>query len=380
MQTVLLTGYPSVLAHRVLLELTSDAPRVGRVLVLVRSKAVDEARELLATLPAPRKVRVEMLEGDVSAIDLGLSGAEHRELVSCVSLVHHTAHVAYPGVDRETAEAGNVTGTREILEVCKSARARLVHYSTCFVSGDRRGLVRETELDEGQGFPSVIEETRARAEKLVRRYDDRVRAVIVRPSTIVGDTKTGAYDRLEGPYSLARMLLAPRAELGVALPGDRDTPVHVAPVDYVARAAVELGFDEAALGQTFHLTDPQPASVPEAFDAIAQLVGRPQLRGVVAPGVARAVMRTAFMQRLAPRPASLAATLSRRVRYASDNAQTLLAPRGISCPSLPTYLPVLVDFVQHRASRDAAHDSLPPSSRGPASELSAEAGEAADDA
>src|SRR5262249_36488156 len=154
--------------------------------------------------------RVLVLEGDVAAIDMGLSGAEYMDLARRVTLVHHTAHVAYAGVDRETAERVNVGGTREVLELARAAggAARVVHYATRFVSGDRRGVVRESELDCGQHFRTVIEETRARAEKLVERYATRVPITTVRPSTIVGDTETGAYDRLEGPYPLIAQLLS----------------------------------------------------------------------------------------------------------------------------------------------------------------------------
>lgn len=359
MHEVLLTGFPSVLAHRVLVELlasTTGANKVTSVFVLVRPKARDAARTMLETLSPSARARVTMLEGVVAAIDMGLSGAEYNDLCQRITLIHHTAHVAYAGVDRETAEHANVTGTREVLEIAKRTanRARLVHQSTCFVSGDRHGTVREGELDAGQGFRDVIEETRARAEKLIQRWADRVPAVVVRPSTIVGDVDTGVYDRLEGPYALATMLLSHRADRGVALPGDRDSAVHVAPVDYVARASVALGFTAAAVGRAFHLTDPEPCSVPEVFDAVAQLVGRPQLRGVLAPGVARAVMRSAFMQKLAPKPAVLAATLSRRVTYSTEGARDLLGPHGITCPGLLTYLPKLVDFARTRRDHQAA--------------------------
>ena len=133
----------------------------------------DKARAALAELPARDRGRVEMLEGDPASMDLGLSGAEVRKLASEVAVIHHCAAITYLGVERRVAEQVNVGGTREVLELAALAPSleRLVHWSTSLVSGARRGYVLEEELTAPAGFRNVIEETRFRAERLVRAGD-----------------------------------------------------------------------------------------------------------------------------------------------------------------------------------------------------------------
>ena len=69
-----------------------------------------------------QRSRVQLVEGDSAAMDLGLSGVELKQLASEVDRIHHAASVSYLGVDRPTAEQMNVGGAREILEFATRAR------------------------------------------------------------------------------------------------------------------------------------------------------------------------------------------------------------------------------------------------------------------
>ena len=60
---------------------------------------------------------------------------------------------------------------------------RLVHFSTCYVSGDRVGVVAEDELDAGQSFRNAYEETKYQAEKLVQKAKGQLPITIIRPSS-----------------------------------------------------------------------------------------------------------------------------------------------------------------------------------------------------
>src|SRR5271165_6004505 len=89
---VLLTGYPGMLARAVCREvLRSD--RRARVHAVVRSKFFDEARAALDVLGDEDRKRVNLLEGDSAAIDMGLSGSEHSALAREVTRIHHCAQV-----------------------------------------------------------------------------------------------------------------------------------------------------------------------------------------------------------------------------------------------------------------------------------------------
>ena len=137
-------------------------------------------------------------------MDLGLprprlQGARRRG-----HAIHHTAAVYYLGAKRELVERVNVDGTRTMLELaadCTHLR-RFVHWSTAQVSGARSGVILEEELDCGQRFRNVYEETKFRAERMVRDASRRLPVTILRPGIIVGDSKTGEIDKFDGPYYL----------------------------------------------------------------------------------------------------------------------------------------------------------------------------------
>src|SRR6201999_2227812 len=125
---------------------------------------------------------------DAAAIDLGLSGLEFKSLASDVTHIHHCAQVTHLGVDARAAEHMNIGGAREAIEMAATCDKLecLVFHSTAHVSGDRTGLVEEDALQAGQAFRSIVEETKARAEKVMRAAMDRVPIAVMRPATVVG--------------------------------------------------------------------------------------------------------------------------------------------------------------------------------------------------
>ncbi|MDP9033210.1 MAG: SDR family oxidoreductase [Myxococcota bacterium] len=348
---VLVTGFPALLARTVCSEiLRSDAQ--ARVVAVVRSKSLAEARSFVSGLPPDAGARVQLLEGDAAAIDLGLSGEEFKRLTREVTRIHHCAQVTYLGVDRQTAERVNVGATREAIELgvsCTKLECLVLH-STVHVSGDRRGTVLEEDLKAGQGFRSVVEETKARAEKLARDAMHRVPIAVVRPSTIVGDSRTGEVDRLDGPYLLILLIVTSPPEIALPLlPGRGDSLLNLVPVDWVARAAVAIGRDARGPGRTFHLVDPHPLPVRRVFELVARAAGRRVPRGSIPTHVARAILNAPGMDRVAKTPRALLEALTMSVTYDARGADELLGALGIEgCPSLEAYVDKLVASARDR--------------------------------
>src|SRR5258708_5381016 len=266
-EVTLLTGFPTLLARRLAWHILETEPRT-LVYAVVRPKFADDAQQFASIWPKSHRDRFVMIEGDAAAMDLGLSGAEFRSLASEVDRIHHAAHVTYLGVDQKTAQDLNVGGTNEILELARASRSLkcLVVHSTTEVCGDRTGIVLEEELEAGQHFPTFVAETRARAEKLARRAMSELPIAIVRPATIVGDSKTGEIDRVDGPYLLILLIVTAPAEIAVPLPARGDTPLNIVPIDFVVRASHAIGRDPRAPGRTFHLVDPTPVNAKRGFD------------------------------------------------------------------------------------------------------------------
>jgi thioester reductase-like protein len=365
---VLVTGFPSLPARRMCEELVRTRPGSGGTLVhaIVRSKFASEATAALDAMTPEERSRVNLIEGDAVAMDLGLSGAEYLALAREVDRIHHVVQVSYAGVDAKTAARVNVGGAREILEfadVCANLRC-LVFHSTAQVSGDREGRVLEGELKAGQRFRNVVEETRALAEKIVRGAMSRLPIAVVRPSIVVGDSTTGEVDRFDGPYLLILLIVTSPPDFPLPLPGRGGEPLNLVPLDYVVRAAHAIGMSEQAVGKTFHLVDPAPLSARQVFELVARAGGRPQPLGFIPANLTKALLRTPGIERFAKSPRALIETLGTNVTYDHSNTDRILEGSSIECPPFESYVDRLVGFVRKRLREKRAkseaevHDPL----------------------
>lgn len=347
-ETVVLTGLPTLLARRIAARVL-DAPR-ARLVAVVRPKFEEAARAFVDELPKEAASRVTLLQGDAASMDLGLSGLEFKRLASEVDCIHHAAQVTYFGVDERTAEAVNVRATREALELARAAAhlRAFVHHSTAYVSGDRRGLVLESELDRGQRPRNVVEGTKLKAEKIVRNAARDVPIIVLRPTTVIGDSQTGEVDRLDGPYLLVLLILTSPAEIAIPLPTHGEALLHLVPVDYVATASVTIGRDPRAVGQTFHLIDPSPLTVRRTFELVARAAGRRLPRGFIPANLTKALLRTPGLERFVKSPRAFLEQLVTPVQYSARNTEAILAGTGIHAPPFETYVDMLVAHVRER--------------------------------
>lgn len=360
-EVVLVTGFPAFTARRMALKVLASDPD-AIVFLLARGKFLDAARELAGSLPPDQGRRLEVIEGDVCDMDLGLSGPEYRVLAGEVTTVHHMAGIYYMGVDRATARRVNVQGTRGILELAAEAvrLRRICHWSTASVSGKRRGVILEEELDEGQGFHNFYEETKFEAEKLARGAQRNLPLTILRPGVIVGDSASGEIDKLDGPYYLLVLIATSAAQLRVPLPGRGTAPLHLVPIDYVIDAGYALSRDERAAGRTFHLTDPNPLPARRVYELVAELSQRKLARGFLPTGLARTLLRTPGIDRLARGPLSFLESFDMQCFYNSRHATALLEEVGVKCPPFDTYAENVVTFVRsvHAARRQKLEDEV----------------------
>lgn len=357
-EVVLLTGFPSFAARKMCEELVRTGPRT-LVHAVVQQKAEAEAREALDVLPLDQRGRVNLIEGDAASMDFGLSGAELASIAPEVDRIHHMAQVSSLGADRKLAERVNVGGAREMLEVaaaCKSLKCAVFH-STAHVSGDRAGLVLEDELDKGQEFRNVVEETLARGEKMMRAAMAKMPICVVRPTIVVGDSHTGEVDRFEGPYFLILLIVTSPPDFPLTLPGRPSSPLHLVPVDYYVRAACALGRDARAPGRTFHVGDPAPLTAKRVFELVASAGGRRTPRGFIPANLTKALLRTPGIDRLAKSPRAFLDALATPVSYSFANTSELLADTDVRCPPFESYVEGLVEYVQHRLREKRARDA-----------------------
>jgi len=166
---LLVTGATGFVGKVMLSMLLHRYPEIGKVFVLVRpgtggtaearffgkvaeSRPFDPLRQQHgARLDAFLRERCVPLAGDVSDELCGLSEEDLAALgpldavVNCAGLVDFNPSL-------ELAVDVNTLGARHASELCRRTGAALVHVSTCFVAGNRSGVVFEDEGIEGY-FP-----------------------------------------------------------------------------------------------------------------------------------------------------------------------------------------------------------------------------------
>ena len=371
----LVTGFPAFTAKRMIKKLLApkDDPVAGgrpkgprateppeelsKLYVLAQPKFAADAQRLLDTIPGHE--RAEVLVGDVCDMDLGLSSVEYHALSNELTWIHHLAGIYFMGVDDAMARRVNVTGTRTMLELARDCGRleRVVHWSTAMLSGDRKGTFYEEDLEAGQRFHNAYERTKYEAEKLVRAAMRRLPITVLRPGIIVGDSKTGEIDKLDGPYYLMVLIATNSSGLRLPLLGRGDAPLHLVPIDYVIDAAYHVGRHEGSAGKTFHIVDPAPLTARQVFDGVAEHANTEKPRGHIPRQIARAVLRTPGLSRLGRGPLAFVDVLDHAVHYDQTNTAHALAGTPLHCPPLADYLGVLVEHVLNVTRTAAAtHD------------------------
>ncbi|MCB1034654.1 MAG: SDR family oxidoreductase, partial [Acidobacteria bacterium] len=203
MAKVFFTGFPGFLGSELLprvLERLSEDTAVCLIQGKFRDLAETRVEELTAAHPAIEG-RVELVEGDITLPDLGLG--EAQELKAEVTEIFHLAAVYDLSVPRKVGMKVNVEGTRYLLDFAQGCPnlKRFQYVSTCYVSGRYAGIFRETDLEKGQAFNNYYEETKYLAEVEVQaRMKKGLPATIYRPAIVVGDSRTGATQKYDGPY------------------------------------------------------------------------------------------------------------------------------------------------------------------------------------
>lgn len=338
------TGYPGFIGKRLVRFLAEKNPG-STITLLVQPKFVKEAEAYLAPIRGTG-AKLQILSGDIVDMHLGLAGPEYQRLVDETTHLFHLAAISYLGMSREVARKVNVDGTRNVLELARECRKleRMVHFSTCYVSGDRVGVIAEDELESGQSFRNAYEETKYEAELIVERAKQHLPITIIRPSTVVGDSTTGEIDRFEGPYYLGMLLVLSPLVLPLPLPGNGVAPLNVVPVDFVVNATWVLAQKPDAAGKTVHLVDPNPMSARRVYELIAERSNKKLPRFTLSARATDLFLRLPGVEKLARPQRAAINYVNHLALYNCHQALELLDGSGVRCPPLNTYLDKLIDF------------------------------------
>ena len=350
-ELILVTGATGFLGIQLVRELLTQKPTATLALLIRNSAAQSAQQRADSFIPAADRSRVQVYSGDVSQPECGLDPAVYARLLSETTRVVHSAATVRFDHSLDEARRINVEGTRHVLDFASAAPGlrSFAYVGTAYVAGERSGLIREDELAVGQGYRNTYEQTKAEAEALVQSRLASLPGMILRPSIIVGDSKTGVTSSFKMMYWPLKIYAR---RLWRTVPGYSDAVLDIVPVDFVARAVTQLLFDEAALGCTVHL-----CAGPQASATIQQVARRameyfngPEPR-FIEPRFFFAIVRPLLFLSLWGRKRRVLRDgsayrdyFTMRMQFDTTNAERLLRPAGVNPPPVLDYLDRLFHY------------------------------------
>jgi nucleoside-diphosphate-sugar epimerase len=278
-----------------------------------------------------------------------MAGKRFVELARRIDVIHHCTCANYGGVFGEAERRWYVGSTGEVLELAAAGEGkltRLIHWSSALLFQPQNGRVTEGDTQRPNAFRSRADDMRYRAELLVRDNMSRVPTTILRPTIIVGDSKSGEMDKLEAPYALLQIVTNSPRDLRLPVPGSGDQPCHFVPIDYVIEAGLAIADNPRSAGRTFHISDERPSSVGHVFELIAEAADRPATGPSFTRNLAALLLHAPGLERISQVPRGFLDLLASEVFYDARNARELLAGTGIECPPVSSYIKTLVTRVR----------------------------------
>ena len=356
-QHSLITGFPGFIAARVvrsLLELTPETHKLHFLVLPAMKHIASERLEALEREDDRLVGRWEIVEGDITDPNLGFDQETYSRLTDTIGIVWHLAAIYDLAVAEQIAYKVNVSGTIHILDFCLACKnfARHNYISTCYVSGDRTGMIYERELDMRQGHKNHYEETKFWAEVEVQRRWEDIPTAIFRPGIVIGDSRTGETDKYDGPYYIFKLLHRLPSWLPLPNIGGGTSLVNLVPVDFVVEAMTHIGLAADAEQQVYQLADPNPMTAGDIQALALKLLDRPEPKGAIPSALVDNVMRSRNVEDLLGVPRESVVYFNHDARYDSTNTQRALRETSIRCPHLSSYLIHLIDYFLRNPDKD----------------------------
>ena len=157
----------------------------------------------------------------------------------------------------EEDEAVNIAGTRHTLALAEALGARCFHHmSSIAAAGMFEGIFREDMFEEAENLEHPYFRTKHEAEGIVRK-ECKVPWRIYRPSSVVGDSRSGEMDKIDGPYYFFKIIQKLRRILPPWMPtiGLEGGRINIVPVDFVVDAMDHIAHLDGQDGK-WHLFRP----------------------------------------------------------------------------------------------------------------------------
>jgi NAD(P)-dependent dehydrogenase (short-subunit alcohol dehydrogenase family) len=315
------------------------------------------------------KARAIPVFGDLRSARLGVSKDDIKKLTKTIDHFYHLAAVYDMLADADEQIAVNVEGTRNTVDFANAIQADILHHvSSIAAAGMFEGIFREDMFDEAENLDHPYFATKHESEKIVRN-ETKGAWRVYRPGLVVGDSKTGEMDKIDGPYYFFKLIQRIRQLLPPWMPtiGIEGGRINIVPVDYVVNAMDHISHLPKLDGRAFHLTDPEPMRVGEVLNTFCRAAHAPTMsirinaalfgfipksikKGVFALSPVRRV-RDAVMKDLGL-PPDLMTFVNYPTRFDNRDTAQALKGTGIACPPLEKYAAPVWDYWERNLDPD----------------------------
>lgn len=346
--------------------------RGGTVYLLVREQSVDKLEALRERWDADSSQVVPVI-GDLAAPNLGLSDADLQKLNGQIDHFFHLAAIYDMAADEHTQRIANVEGTRHAIEAAAGMSAGCFHHiSSIAAAGLYKGTFREDMFAEAQKLDNPYLRTKHDSEGIVREACS-VPWRVYRPGMVIGHSKTGEIDKIDGPYYFFKMIQKIRNAIPQWVPtvGIEGGRINVVPVDFVVDALDHIAHTPGEDGKCFHLVDPDPYKVGEVLNIFSEAGHAPRMAmridsrmfGFIPPMIRQGIKNLPPVRRISQAlmedlgiPRSVMSFINYPTRFDARETERLLAGTGIEVPRLPSYAPVIWDYWERHLDPDLYKD------------------------
>ena len=311
--------------------------------------------------------------GDLTQPLLGVSAADKKKLSKKITHFFHLAAIYDLKADAESQQRANVDGTRNTVQFAEAIGSKHFHlFSSIASAGLFEGLFREDMFEEAENLDHPYFRTKHDLEAIVRR-ECKLPWRIYRPAIVVGDSRTGEMDKIDGPYYFFKLIQKMRKMLPPWMPtiGLEGGRINVVPVDFVVAAVDHIAHLKNEDGKCFHLVDPTPMRVGDLLNTIARAAHAPEmalrinaaLLGFIPRHMRKALMALTPVRRIRHAimkdfglPDDILTFINYPTRF--DCRETLRALKGsdIAVPPLDTYAWRLWDYWERHLDPDLSID------------------------
>jgi nucleoside-diphosphate-sugar epimerase len=210
-------------------------------------------------------------------------GADLSHLGRPIDFWHCAASLEFDDNRAHEIFQNNLGGTRNALDVARGLRAeRFLQVSTAYVCGQRLGFIPEEAPRPKLGFHNPYEASKAETE-LMLLEEGEMDVRIIRPSIVIGNSRTFASTSTTGVYGFMREIYRAQRRFerqkikmpALRLTGAEDSLLAVIPVDVFARDAVSISLS-GTRERIFHVTRRNSITAMQNLQLMCRLMGIPR--------------------------------------------------------------------------------------------------------